>query len=442
MIGRLLTRGPAAAKRPALNESGRPRADPNHRARSLFARKITSSSSGLQSTESPASTRLSQQIDLEGIANDGFGYTVSITAIPVTEGSEGRATMWKALKRRHRKQPESNSSPGTSGRSRSDSRRRGSYALDDKDIEAGGQMSEKPGIQVMTRNSFDVRESYHEPDERGWDVRNPYAHRPQEGEIEIGIERSASRVSDWSVLNEATAEKMVLPHVPEDGGSMHWRQSSLGNNLPRKPMSSMGVTSRRGSKETSNSGGERRRPHTADRPLSPASAYRSSAMDSHRFDRSSPESHRFGSPQLPTLQPQSALLAPSRMARAASPVVQPLNSSQPWAYSPRVSNAGSRYAPQSIRSGKTWNTATEYGETWPLPEPIDAVVNIPWEAGGHFSYHSSVAARDGSRESLVIGEDSQNPPDDDVPASPTTVPGSPASISLPIHGPLINRSNV
>jgi hypothetical protein len=424
MIGRLLTRGPAAARRPALNESGRPRADRNRRSRSLFARKLSTSSSQPPSTESQSSSGLFKTIDLEGIANDGFGYTVSITAAP----AEPRSTRWKRWKF-NRERRESSSSPETVRRSISVPRTVASYLRDDKDIEKGGEMSEAPGIQVMTSNSFDVRTSYHEPDERGWDVRNPYKHRPQEGDIKIGIERSTSRLGERAAADDALAKELALPNVPEDGANICYRP----NTSPTMQNQPRGLDATAGSRSGSRTSGElHRRPSTGGRAKSPTFPYRPSTMESAL--------RRANSPTLPMLQqPQSALLAPGRMARAVSPVVQPLNSSQWWANAPRPT---SRSTAQTLRSGRTVQTShtarSQPGEAWPLPVPLDAVVDDHiWDEVHPVSFRSSVAARDGSRESLVIGEDSRNPPN----IEEEEIPGSPTSITLPIDGPFMSKNN-
>jgi hypothetical protein len=439
MIGRLITRGPSGAKRPSLNESGRTQNDPNRRSRSLFARKLSTSlsSSQQQTTESHRSSSPFQFVDLEGIANDGFGYTVTITAEPTDSHAKRRTWFSRSGRRR-----ESTSIPDTGRRSIRVPRRVASYLEDDKDIENGG--AEKPGIQVIRRNSFEVRESYHEPDERGWDVRNTYTNRAQEGDIEIGFQQPASQETNWPILDEKPSGNMSLPYVPENSASTAYRPQTS----PEMQYQPRRLNSRAGAGQTSS---DRRRPASQGRPLSPTLSYRPIAMDSNlrspQFYTTltpSPLSGNANGPSTsPLQQPQNALLSPARIARAVSPVVQPLNSSQWWASNPtRPPTASSRHTGNTTQSGRTTQTRgtgrSEPGEAWPPALPADAVLlNQTWDVDRHISYHSSVAARDGSRESLVIGEDSQNPPDDDEPE----MPGSPNSFMLPIDGPGISKSN-
>jgi hypothetical protein len=333
-------------------------------------------------------------------------------------------------------------------------RRVASYIEDEKDIEKGEDMDEKPGIQVLRRNSFDVRESYHEADERGWDVRNPYTNRTQEGDIEIGIEQPAALKPNWPILgDDKPPENMWLPQIQENSASTPYRPQTS----PEMQHQSRRLNSASGAGPTRL--GSRRRPASQGRVKSPTLSYKPSALDSNlrRTTNSSAQFYSTLSPSPilpgantpsppPLQQPQSALLSPGRIARAVSPVVQPLNSSQWWA-----SNATRPLTGSSIQTGRTMQSSrtvqtrnttqtrttgrSEPGEAWPPPLPADAAVNQGWDVNHHISYHSSVAARDGSRESLVIGEDSQNPPDDEP-----EEPGSPNSFMLPIDGPGISKS--
>lgn len=65
---------------------------------------------------------------------------------------------------------------------------------------------------------------------------------------------------------------------------------------------------------------------------------------------------------------------------------------------------------------------------------MEAVYTPAWEQPHPNSYHSSLAGLDGSRESLVIGEDSMQEAVEAEAEREAEPPGSPHSITLPIEG--------
>jgi hypothetical protein len=392
MIGRLLTRGPGAARRPALNESGRTKSQRSLRSASLFAKwsnlatrnsNQTHTSNPTQNSSHVASS--SEHIDLEGIANDGFGYTVHITATQ----SQDALPDWRCWK-------PSTEEPGQDAKP-PPSRRIGIPKLGisqrRRERESGLDF-EKQGIEAET--TFDVRESFHENNRNTWDVRNTYRSGMSADEIEKSMELAAQSV-DWAILDGRRHNALPSVQEHEPGGltrphtaylPAHRRQ---GSNL--RPQTS--VESRLHS-----AAGSTRSKGILKKPSTPVDQFSSSRP-----------------------------ISPSTLSystRGPSPV-QPLNSSQWWA-------ASSPYTPMSPASLQSNSASGEspahsglhrVSGSWSMA--LDTVYSPTLGQTRPGSYHSSVAGRDGSmgngsEESLVIGEDSELEP-----------PDTPNSLGLPIQ---------
>ncbi|KAF2431008.1 hypothetical protein EJ08DRAFT_207688 [Tothia fuscella] len=371
MIGRLLTRGPAAARRPALNESGRPMSQKEHKSHSLFARsfhkaKTTELSSDNSDSQKPMtwSDRASHEtIDLEGIANDGYGYTVSITT--------GHASNKPRKLVKEQRVP------------------RDAKSMKERQ-RAGGESA----LAVMTELTYDVRESFQEANTNSRAWKKPYSTGMSEADIEKGMQRAGAQLSDWSLLNEVSS-------IESPGAIAPTQRQEYGDELQ-----------------------DRSRPSTI--PVQP--------MQAHRESISKPSRCILKIGISPSASPTSAIISPFSPSRPRSrpgsrqrSPAAPVNSSQFWASSPHSPLPQGAY--HTGQSSPT--TQIGFSRQADLSGPIEswsirdgAVYSPPWEQPLPGSFHSSVNVVDGSRESLVDGEDSQLPVDEER-------GGLPHSILLP-----------
>jgi hypothetical protein len=376
MIGRLLRGGPAMARRPALDEFGRPKKAREHtRHRALLARRSKIDEKYSTPTTSPASTLLYKSIDLEGIANDGFGYTVSITT-QVVRRSPSKWGRCKMKRKRPRTvsgpwdmlEPSSISRPQrlVSVSKRSDIVRKSSKG--DVDLES----MPMTGIEVMTRRSVEVRASYHEDDDKNWNVRVLNTPVPQKDDLEIGIRSSSPGLTDPSVWDEEFPNQNMTPRLPnstEIVRPLHPQHppSVASPQLPRFSISNLNSSYDRLHKGRLSRDDQRRSPVYGTGPPN---------VD--------PGPNNM--PVLPLMLRPAASLR-SNASRTRSLAISPVNSSQWWENSPHPLRASS--SPTGYTAGS---------ETW--QEALDLFKNSIWDERRRLSFSSSIAAMDGSRENL------------------------------------------
>jgi hypothetical protein len=187
--------------------------------------------------------------DLEGIKTDGFGYKVTITAERPRLTGDGEPRV--RLKKRSydfRRSSGERRWPGDSGRTtpirgflksgglkRSFSQRGKTTRPEEIEIEA---------LKVHTRQSIEIRESFHEGDGplpfRGFDYRNPYGRAdfdfafsapdqiPKEREEDDAINSPSRRSSQWSLpvqppcpsrKRSTSGSKSLAPSATNQNGS-------------------------------------------------------------------------------------------------------------------------------------------------------------------------------------------------------------------------------
>ncbi|KIW06026.1 uncharacterized protein PV09_03205 [Verruconis gallopava] len=221
-----------------------------HHARSLFSRlKDHNSLTGLsestsrsnRSRRSNQALSLRHEIDLEGISNDGYGYSVTITT--------GRGTKvkrrWNIRNRTWHYYPEEPVSEAEDERSSvQDFRKKTMVSRTNSkgeiiESEHDTRNSGKQTIEVRTETAFDVRESFHsEKFDRGFDFRNPYRSAmpgKHEEDIEIALQLPAAEASDWSLFDGEVNRLMSARLLPEESDLRNNMDSQM-QDIPSSPV--------------------------------------------------------------------------------------------------------------------------------------------------------------------------------------------------------------
>jgi hypothetical protein len=434
MLSRVFSHGLSAANKadpdsPALGSDFRA-----NRARSLFSKlKEQTSLTGLSlstarsgSTGRPPSTQ--EDIDLEGISNDGFGYSVTITT--------GRGTKvrrrWDIRNKTWHYYPEEpvsdleeiKSTAGSKDRPPvfrvSGLRKKSLMSLHAND-------TEKTPTGVRTEKTFEVRESFQsERFDRGFDYRNPYKNGmpgKYEEEIEIALQVPEVEVSDWSLFDGEINRRMAARILPDDEVK-YAHKTSPSDPIPSSPAVPASVQQKRpGSSYEEQRYFTLQRRSTIDSVRPRTGSSRNSAA--HKASRShdyirvgvlpSPSTiafeERAGPPSTPRKDirksPSPPPLPPSaRFPRSVSPATQPLNSSQLWASPPHMHQQRNSPSPtesttQETESSGTYTTAVPTG-VGGAPSKVAA----GWKKS---SLHSSMKAENGSGHS-VMGTGLRPPP--------------------------------
>jgi hypothetical protein len=427
MLGRLIKRGPSAAGKPNLNESGhQPDNDANKRARSLFSKKINHDSENLNSFGTDTSMLQYKDVDIEGIANDGFGYTVTITGGVGVEkekkrkrvmrqhsGSEESLDQEKSAIQASRNSLSRASMRNTASRgSMQNTASRGSMAKRRKQNEIL-DIDDQYDTDIITRKSFEFRESYHEGHERSWDVRNPYRRNMTEKDMEIESGRPVSRAADWAHLGgDIRRKESRSPDLGKKDSKasfdQHRYQSPATASILRHNSQDKNSEQRFKSKDL-----EINRNESNDSPhkMFPQQTY-PRVVQAQRINTPSPPPNHFGG--------------------RVSPIVQPVNSSQWWASrSPQLTLNRANSPPISAMSGNSSEPPTAPVEEGTWSGPLEVVIASAWDQGRANSFNSSVGAMDGSRMPSLKGKEPEKY--ENTTGGSVTADGE--SFSLPIEKP-------
>lgn len=398
IFSRLIQRGPSAARKPNLNESGhQSENDANKRARSFFTKKINHNSENLNSFGTETSTLHYKDVDIEGIANDGFGYTVTITGgvgvekveklekktkrkrvMRVLSGSEESLDQEKSARPRESLSRETTRNAASRG-----SMRKGSVAKRRKQNEIL-DIDDKYDSDIIARKSFEYRESYHEEHERAWDPRNPYRRNVREKDMDIDQLRPASRTANEA--NLGVDIRHMKPSLPDLGKK---DSKTSFDQLRYEPPTTASLL-RHNSKDKNVKRPLTEKDLMIDRSESNAS--------SHKMFPTHPrivQARRMKTPSPP----------PNQFGGRVSPIVQPINSSQWWANrSPHSTLNRAQSPPISSVSGNSFDphiAPSEAEGTW--SNPLEVVIASAWDKGRTESLNSSVGAVDGSRMPSLKG---------------------------------------
>lgn len=445
MLSRIKQRGPSAAHKPNLNESGhQPEMEANKRARSLFSKKIHHHTENLNSFGTESSTLYYKDIDIEGIANDGFGYTVTISGgvgfekvgkmtkrqrvMKALSGSEESLDQAKSAARAP---PESLSGQtirnAASRRSMRDTASKGSMAKRKKENEIL-DIDDKYDTDITAQRTFEIRESYHEEYEKSWDPRNPYRKQTTEEDPPLEQHQLSPRTADWANLGgEIRHMKSILPNLGK-------KDSKASFEEPRYESPTTAGLQRHDSQDKNS-----RRPLTGkdlliDRSESNASPHQ--MFPQQAYPRIG-QAQRMNTPSPP----------PNQSSVRASPVVQPINSSQWWANrTPQSTLSRAHSPPISSMTGDSSElhiAPSETKGTWTGPLEVDTA--SAWDKDRTNSLQSSVGAMDGSRMPSLKSKDFRSYED----SEDGTVSMDEDSFSLPIEkppswhgGPLWERNRV
>jgi hypothetical protein len=147
---------------------------------------------------SQAERLLYRPVDLEGIAVDGYGYTVTITA-ENPKLRKRKSRRYFSFGGNESEQDFGITSPRRSLARMWSVRRTGTP-------QPNMSLDEQP-IEIITRRSLELRESFRKNSKeelsRGWDRRNPYSTDPS-NEMGVGPPKPAARPkSDWALTSES-----------------------------------------------------------------------------------------------------------------------------------------------------------------------------------------------------------------------------------------------
>lgn len=420
--------GWAAAWLPNINENNDENShenshssiDGNRRLRSLFAEKLSQDSNLFDTF---GTLKVYQTFDLEGIANDGFGYTVVITG--PEKGKKMRNKLFKQPSERSLRSAaeRQKSLPQTRyGMSESESAimipqppqptRANSPTLR-RERERDGEFplsQHRSGIEIMEKKEFDLRESYEEGGERNWHVRGHYSSRLKQEEVD----------ADKFHGNEKTAALYEESLTTEDGIPTPNRVLHAWQPVPTDAFGCKVVPSSRAATPlVTNSIA-----HLQGRDVSPirtnlATKFVSgnntmipllgnSSTNMPTITRSTIEPARMRSLKtaLPRVLHATRMNTPSpppigQPPHTKSPVVAPNNSSQSWASS---TNSPHRQRLSNLQANNFSDEALiahmQQRNPQPRPDTLDLAIPSAWRE--KHSHSSSLAAMDGSRESLVL----------------------------------------
>lgn len=343
-------------------------------------------SENLNSFGTESSTLHYNDVDIEGIANDGFGYTVKITGGVRVE----RMTKLQRLRRML------SSSEESLGQQKS--------AIHGHPESLGGQTARNATNRVSTRNpasilpvakrkkqneildiddkhdsditterTFDVRESYHEQHERGWDPRNPYRKQTTEKDLQIDQSRPSWRTAEWSYVGgEISHVKSSLPDLGKKDRKASFEELRFQTETAAglEPLTGKEVIfDQRESKES---------PHT----MFPEQTYPRS-IQAQRLNTTSPPPNQFGG--------------------RTSPAVQPINSSQWWASRPPQLTLGRADSPPVL------SITENLSEPHIAPsKPLEVVLASAWDKGRTNSLRGSVGAMDSNRMLSLKDQNAQS----------------------------------
>jgi hypothetical protein len=435
-----------------VNENSHSSIDGNSRARSLFAEKLSQDSTLFNSF---GTLRIYQTLDLEGIANDGFGYTVAITGPEKEKDKKSRNKLVK--------QPSERSLRSAAERQKSLPQSK--FGMSDSTImipqppqpsrtsspafrpERVGKEDLNPryrsGIEIMEKKEFDLRESYEEGGVRNWDVRGHYFPKRKQEEEAVMANYSADEKKNISPDNDSL--------TTDDSIQVPARAVSPWQPIPTDAFGCKVVPS---SRAGTPSGSVLNRNIPPVRTLSPqrAKAARIPSRNNSAFSvgRTSPTSApvRNQSSNGPIIRLQSQkktalprVLHATRMntpspppghPRTMSPVVAPNNSSQPWALNPFSSQQHQQLNNLQLNnlSDEALTALTRKQEPQTRPDTLDLAIANAWRETN--SHNSSLSVNDGSRESLVLKLDTI---EDEGHVSDSR------SFDLPVQRPSIERPN-
>jgi hypothetical protein len=407
MLSRLIKRGPSAARKPNLNESGhQPENDAHKRAQSLFSKKINHDHENLNSFGTDSSTLQYKDVDIEGIANDGFGYTVTITGgvgVEKVKKKTNRKRVMKAFsgseesldQEKSAVRVPQNSMSGAlmqnaaSRESMRNTASRGSMAKRRKQNEIL-DIDDKYDTDIIARRSFEFRESFHEEQERTWDPRNPYRRKMTEEDVEIDDRRPSSRTADWvQPGGDIRRQESISPDLGK-------KDSKASFDQHRYESPTTASILRHNSQDKNNKQRFTSRDLVVDRSASNASPHKMFPQQSYpRLV----QAQRMSTPSPP----------PNHFGGRVSPIVQPVNSSQWWASrSPQSTLNRANSPPISAISGNSSEphvAPTEEG-TW--SGPLEVVIASAWDQGRTNSFNSSVGVMDGSRMPSLKGKEPES----------------------------------
>jgi hypothetical protein len=406
MLSRLIKRGPSAARKPNLNESGHQlENDANKRARSLFSKKINHDSENLNSFGTDSSTLHYKDVDIEGIANDGFGYTVTITGgvgvekaekkkekkrkriMRVLSGSEESLDQEKSAVRPPRNSlsrettrnvASRGSMRHTASRGSTGKRRKQNEILD---------IDDKYDTDIIARRSFEFRESYHEDRDRTWDPRNPYKKNVTE---EIEDIRPSSRTANWANLGGD------LGHKDFHSRDLGKKDSKASFEQHRYESPTTAGLLRHNSQDKNSNRRFTSKDLAIDRHESNASPHKMFPQQSYPRIV---QAQRMNTPSPP----------PNHFSGRVSPIVQPVNSSQWWASrSPQSTLNRTNSPPISAISGHSSELPAPPAEDGTWTGPLEVVIASAWDQGRTNSFNSSVGAMDGSRMPSLKGKETES----------------------------------
>jgi hypothetical protein len=439
LFDRLIRGGWEAARKPNINEFSQASSDANSRARSLFAKKLSQDSTLFNSF---GTLRIHQTLDLEGIANDGFGYTVAITGPQKDKkGKKIRKTLAKRPSERSlRLAAEQGSLPQNEfGVSSSTitipqppqpTRTNSPFFRANQDSEYL-KTRHRSGIEIVEKKEFELRESYDEGVERNWDVRGHYFPRRKQEEVETTeakketslYSESLTTDDDIQVPNRAVKAWGPVPtdafgcKVDFSGGAA----TPFANKLNQNSLPGRNVSPQRNN--STNILGRNSLTCAPVRKKSAAGPTRMHSQNNNLLPRVL-HATRMNTPSPPPGQPP----------RTNSPVVAPNNSSQSWASNPLSSQ------PQQLGNLQLNNLSeealtafTRKTEPQIRPDTLDLAIASAWRETG--SHNSSLSVMDGSRESLVLKLDTIRDGDEDEGNESES-----GSFDLPVQRPSMQRS--
>jgi hypothetical protein len=397
--------------------------------------------------------RIYQTLDLEGIANDGFGYTVAITGPEKEKKKRNKLAKQpserslKSAAERQRPLPQSkfgmSDSTIMTPQPPQPSRTNSPSFRPERDNEYLNTRY-RSGIEIIEKKEFDLRESYEEGVERNWDVRGHYFPRRKQEETEKGV-YSVEEKKNPSLYDESltTDDDIQVPN-------------RVVNAWQPIPTDAFGCRIFSSSRAVTPSGSNFNKAHLPRRNVSPQRANpavivtrNSSAI---AFGSSSPtgtsarnksttgptrmESQKKNT--LPCVLHATRMNTPSpplgQTPRTKSPVVAPNNSSQPWAsisFNSHIQQLSNLQLNNLSDEAPTAFTRKREPQT--RPDTLDLAIASAWRGPG--SHNSSLAVMDGSRESLVLKLDTIADGDEDQ--GYTSESGS---FDLPVQRPGAERS--